>query len=183
VLRAGRNLRCAALQDVVHGVRRSLQSQYGHYKPDLGAAQVVRGSIHAALYYLLAVGCWRAAAPTSRGRVVRMRSRYRPRDPQALVIANAARGLRFLGSPEANSRLARCKFTWQTAPSPPPRRYVAYGRRSDREGGMLAAAAQAFLNAPPMMKDEASAAVMPMTRRRRHSPGRPNSPEALAVHF
>jgi putative ATPase len=134
------------------------KSQDGHYNLISALHKSVRGSDpDAALYYLARMLDAGEPPLYIARRVVRMAIEdIGLADPQALVIANAAKdAYDFLGSPEGELALAQAVIYVATAPKSNAA-YVAYGaaRRAAKEGGSLLPPRH-ILNAPTgLMKDE-----------------------------
>jgi putative ATPase len=149
----------AQLQDVVQ--RRAPiydKSQDGHYNLISALHKSVRGSDpDAALYYLCRMLDAGEPALYIARRVVRMAIEdIGLADPQALIIANAAKdAFDFLGSPEGELAIAQAVIYCATAPKSNAA-YVAYGAamRAAKERGSLLPPKH-ILNAPTnLMKDE-----------------------------
>ncbi len=149
----------AGLQEVVQ--RRAPiydKSQDGHYNLISALHKSVRGSDpDAALYYLARMFDAGEDPLYIARRVVRMAVEdIGLADPQALVIANAAKdAYDFLGSPEGELAIAEAVIYIATAPNSNAA-YVAYGAamRVAKEGGSLLPPKH-ILNAPTgLMKDE-----------------------------
>jgi putative ATPase len=144
----------AALQEIVQ--RRAPiydKSQDGHYNLISALHKSVRGSDPDAALYYLARMLDAGEDPLFIGRrLVRMAVEdIGLADPQALVVANAAKdAYDYLGSPEGELALAAGTVYLATAPKSNAV-YTAFGRRCERQGGRLAAAAQAH----PQRADEA----------------------------
>src|SRR6201982_2250462 len=143
----------AALQDIVQ--RRAPiydKSQDGHYNLISALHKSVRGSDpDAALYYLCRMlDCGEDALYITR-RVVRMAVEdIGLADPQALVIANAAKdAYDFLGSPEGELAIAQAVIYVATAPKSNAA-YLAYGRAmKGRKGAGSLLPPKPILNSPP----------------------------------
>ncbi len=157
--RPGETFDGAALQDVVQ--RRAPiydKSQDGHYNLISALHKSVRGSDpDAALYYLARMLDAGEPPLYIARRVVRMAIEdIGLADPQALVIANAAKeAYDFLGSPEGELALAQAVIYVATAPKSNAA-YVAYGQAKQiaKEAGSLLPPKH-VLNAPTrLMKDE-----------------------------
>jgi len=149
----------AKLQDVVQ--RRAPiydKSQDGHYNLISALHKSVRGSDpDAALYYLARMFDAGEDPLYLARRIVRMAVEdIGLADPQALVIANAAKdAYDFLGSPEGELAIAQAVIYVATAPKSNAA-YMAYGaaRRAAKEGGSLLPPKH-ILNAPTkLMKSE-----------------------------
>ncbi len=149
----------AALQDIVQ--RRAPiydKSQDGHYNLISALHKSVRGSDpDAALYYLARMFDAGEDPLYLARRVVRMAVEdVGLADPQALVVANAAKdAFDFLGSPEGELAIAEAVIYIATAPKSNAA-YVAYGAatRAAKEGGSLLPPKH-ILNAPTkLMKSE-----------------------------
>ncbi len=145
--RKGEVFDAAKLQEIVQ--RRAPiydKSQDGHYNLISALHKSVRGSDpDAALYYLCRMLDAGEAPLYLARRVVRMAIEdVGLADPQALVVANAAKeAYDFLGSPEGELAIAQAVIYIATAPKSNAA-YAAYRRRhAHRQGGGLAAAAQA----------------------------------------
>jgi putative ATPase len=134
------------------------KSQDGHYNLISALHKSVRGSdADAALYYLARMLDAGEDPLYLARRIVRMASEdIGMADPQALVVANAAKdAYDFLGSPEGELALAQAVIYVATAPKSNAA-YVAYGRakRVAKEGGSLLPPKH-ILNAPTkLMQDE-----------------------------
>jgi putative ATPase len=157
--RAGETFDAAGLQDVVQ--RRAPiydKSQDGHYNLISALHKSVRGSDpDAALYYLARMFDAGEDPLYLARRVVRMAVEdVGLADPQALVVANAAKdAYDFLGSPEGELAIAEAVIYIATAPKSNAA-YAAYGaaRRAAKEGGSLLPPKH-ILNAPTnLMKNE-----------------------------
>src|SRR5215216_2470774 len=157
--RPGEVFAAAALQDVVQ--RRAPiydKSQDGHYNLISALHKSVRGSDpDAALYYLCRMLDAGEAPLYVARRVVRMAIEdVGLADPQALVVANAAKdAYDFLGSPEGELAIAQAVIYLATAPKSNAA-YVAYGRAMTvaKEAGSLLPPKH-ILNAPTrLMKQE-----------------------------
>jgi putative ATPase len=157
--RKGEVFTAAQLQDIVQ--RRAPiydKSQDGHYNLISALHKSVRGSDpDAALYYLARM--FDAGEPPLyiARRVVRMAIEdIGLADPQALVVANAAKdAFDFLGSPEGELAIAEAVLYCATAPKSNAA-YKAYGAamRTAKEAGSLVPPKH-ILNAPTnLMKDE-----------------------------
>ena len=133
------------------------KAQDGHYNLISALHKSVRGSDpDAALYYLCRMLDAGEDPLFLARRVVRMAVEdIGLADPQALVVANAAKdAYDFLGSPEGELAIAQAVIYVATAPKSNAA-YVAYGAaQAGRQGGRLAAAAQAH----PQCADQADAA-------------------------
>src|SRR5215216_3061496 len=158
--RPGEVFAAAALQEVVQ--RRAPiydKSQDGHYNLISALHKSVRGSDpDAALYYLCRMLDAGEAPLYVARRVVRMAIEdVGLADPQALVVANAAKdAYDYLGSPEGELAIAQAVIYLATAPKSNAA-YVAYGaaKRVAKEGGSLLPPKH-ILNAPTkLMKEEA----------------------------
>jgi putative ATPase len=134
-------------------------SQDGHYNLISALHKSVRGSDpDAALYYLARMLDAGEPPLYIARRVVRMAIEdIGMADPQALVIANAAKdAYDFLGSPEGELAIAQAVIYVATAPKSNAA-YTAYGaaKRAAKEGGSLLPPKH-ILNAPTkLMKEEA----------------------------
>lgn len=134
------------------------KSQDGHYNLISALHKSVRGSDpDAALYYLARMLDAGENPLYLARRVVRMAVEdIGMADPQALVVANAAKdAYDFLGSPEGELALAQAVIYVATAPKSNAA-YAAYGaaRRAAKEGGSLLPPKH-ILNAPTkLMKEE-----------------------------
>src|ERR1700688_1394223 len=157
--RQGETFDSAALQDVVQ--RRAPiydKKQDGHYNLISALHKSVRGSdADAALYYLCRMLDAGEDPLYLARRVVRMAVEdIGLADPQALVVANAAKdAYDFLGSPEGELAIAEAVIYIATAPKSNAV-YVAYGAamRTAREAGSLLPPKH-ILNAPTkLMKSE-----------------------------
>jgi putative ATPase len=150
--RAGETFDAAALQDVVQ--RRAPiydKKQDGHYNLISALHKSVRGSdADAALYYLCRMLDAGEDPLYLARRIVRMAVEdIGLADPQALVIANAAKdAYDFLGSPEGELAIAEAVLYVATAPKSNAA-YAAFGAamRTAREGGSLLPPKH-ILNAP-----------------------------------
>jgi putative ATPase len=158
--RKGETFDSAQLQDIVQ--RRAPiydKSQDGHYNLISALHKSVRGSDpDAALYYLARMLDAGEPPLYIARRVVRMAIEdIGLADPQALVIANAAKdAYDFLGSPEGELAIAQAVIYVATAPKSNAA-YTAYGaaKRAAKEGGSLLPPKH-ILNAPTkLMKEEA----------------------------
>jgi putative ATPase len=158
--RQGETFDSAKLQEIVQ--RRAPiydKSQDGHYNLISALHKSVRGSDpDAALYYLARMLDAGEPPLYIARRVVRMAIEdIGMADPQALVIANAAKdAYDFLGSPEGELAIAQAVIYVATAPKSNAG-YMAYGaaRRAAKEGGSLLPPKH-ILNAPTkLMKEEA----------------------------
>jgi putative ATPase len=158
--RKGETFDSAQLQEIVQ--RRAPiydKSQDGHYNLISALHKSVRGSDpDAALYYLARMLDAGEPPLYIARRVVRMAIEdIGMADPQALVIANAAKdAYDFLGSPEGELAIAQAVIYVATAPKSNAG-YVAYGaaKRAAKEGGSLLPPKH-ILNAPTkLMKEEA----------------------------
>jgi putative ATPase len=158
--RKGETFDSAKLQEIVQ--RRAPiydKSQDGHYNLISALHKSVRGSDpDAALYYLARMLDAGEPPLYIARRVVRMAIEdIGMADPQALVIANAAKdAYDFLGSPEGELAIAQAVIYVATAPKSNAG-YVAYGaaKRVAKEGGSLLPPKH-ILNAPTkLMKEEA----------------------------
>jgi putative ATPase len=157
--RSGEVFGAAALQDIVQ--RRAPiydKAQDGHYNLISALHKSVRGSDpDAALYYLCRMLDAGEPPLYIARRVVRMAIEdIGLADPQALVIANAAKeAYDFLGSPEGELAIAQAVLYVATAPKSNAG-YTAYGEamRVAKEAGSLLPPKH-ILNAPTrLMKDE-----------------------------
>src|SRR6187401_1122508 len=157
--RQGEIFDVAALQDIVQ--RRAPiydKSQDGHYNLISALHKTIRGSDpDAALYYLARMLDAGEDPLYLARRVVRMAIEdIGLADPQALVIANAAKdAFDFLGSPEGELAIAQAVIYVATAPKSNAG-YTAYGAamRAAKEHGSLVPPKH-ILNAPTrLMKDE-----------------------------
>jgi putative ATPase len=157
--RKGETFDSAQLQDIVQ--RRAPiydKSQDGHYNLISALHKSVRGSDpDAALYYLARMLDAGEPPLYVARRIVRMAIEdIGLADPQALVIANAAKdAYDFLGSPEGELALAEAVIYVATAPKSNAA-YTAYGaaKRAAKEGGSLLPPKH-ILNAPTkLMKEE-----------------------------
>jgi putative ATPase len=157
--RPGETFDAAGLQEVVQ--RRAPiydKSQDGHYNLISALHKSVRGSDpDAALYYLARMFDAGEDPLYLARRVVRMAVEdVGLADPQALVIANAAKdAFDFLGSPEGELAIAQAVIYIATAPKSNAA-YTAYGAamRAAKEGGSLLPPKH-ILNAPTkLMKSE-----------------------------
>ncbi|HEX5779882.1 MAG TPA: replication-associated recombination protein A [Xanthobacteraceae bacterium] len=133
------------------------KSQDGHYNLISALHKSVRGSDpDAALYYLARMLDAGEDPLYLARRIVRMASEdIGMADPQALVVANAAKdAYDFLGSPEGELALAQAVLYVATAPKSNAA-YVAYGRakRAAKEGGSLLPPKH-ILNAPTKLMQE-----------------------------
>jgi len=133
------------------------KSQDGHYNLISALHKSVRGSDpDAALYYLARMLDAGEDPLYLARRIVRMASEdIGMADPQALVIANAAKdAFDFLGSPEGELALAQAVLYVATAPKSNAA-YVAYGRakRAAKDGGSLLPPKH-ILNAPTKLMEE-----------------------------
>jgi putative ATPase len=158
--RKGETFDSAQLQEIVQ--RRAPiydKSQDSHYNLISALHKSVRGSDpDAALYYLARMLDAGEPPLYIARRVVRMAIEdIGMADPQALVIANAAKdAYDFLGSPEGELAIAQAVIYVATAPKSNAG-YVAYGaaKRAAKEGGSLLPPKH-ILNAPTkLMKEEA----------------------------
>jgi putative ATPase len=158
--RQGETFDSAKLQEIVQ--RRAPiydKSQDGHYNLISALHKSVRGSDpDAALYYLARMLDAGEPPLYIARRVVRMAIEdIGMADPQALVIANAAKdAYDFLGSPEGELAIAQAVIYVATAPKSNAG-YTAYGaaKRAAKEGGSLLPPKH-ILNAPTkLMKEEA----------------------------
>jgi putative ATPase len=148
----------ARLQDIVQ--RRAPiydKSQDGHYNLISALHKSVRGSdADAALYYLARMLDAGENPLYIARRVVRMAIEdIGLADPQALMIANAAKdAYDFLGSPEGELALAQAVIYMATAPKSNAA-YVAYGRamKTAKEAGSLVPPKH-ILNAPTKLMQE-----------------------------
>ena len=189
--RAGETFDAAALQEIVQ--RRAPiydKSQDGHYNLISALHKSVRGSDpDAALYYLCRMLDAGEDPLYLARRVVRMAIEdIGLADPQALVMANAAKdAYDFLGSPEGELAIAQAVIYVATAPKSNAA-YLAYGQAMKvAKGGRLAAAAEAH----PQRADQADEAGglrlgLRIRSRRDRSvlgpgllPGRPRPPHLL----
>jgi putative ATPase len=157
--RSGEVFGAAALQDIVQ--RRAPiydKAQDGHYNLISALHKSVRGSDpDAALYYLARMLDAGEDPLYIARRVVRMAVEdIGLADPQALVIANAAKdAYDFLGSPEGELAIAEAVIYAATAPKSNAA-YMAFGaaRRTAKEAGSLLPPKH-ILNAPTrLMKEE-----------------------------
>jgi putative ATPase len=157
--RAGESFDAAALQDILQ--RRAPiydKSRDGHYNLISALHKSVRGSDpDAALYYLCRMLDAGESPLYLARRVVRMAIEdIGLADPQALVIANAAKdAFDFLGSPEGELAIAQAVIYVATAPKSNAA-YMAYGAamRTAKEAGSLLPPKH-ILNAPTkLMKGE-----------------------------
>src|SRR5262249_4907548 len=157
--RAGEVFDAAKLQEVVQ--RRAPiydKAQDGHYNLISALHKSVRGSDpDAALYYLARMLDAGEEPLYIAGRVVRMAIEdIGLADPQALVIANAAKdAFDFLGSPEGELAIAQAVIYVATAPKSNAA-YTAFSaaRRTAKDAGSLLPPKH-ILNAPTrLMKDE-----------------------------
>jgi putative ATPase len=133
------------------------KSQDGHYNLISALHKSVRGSDpDAALYYLARMLDAGEDPLFLARRIVRMASEdIGMADPQALVIANAAKdAYDFLGSPEGELAIAQAVIYVATAPKSNAA-YVAYGRarRAAKEGGSLVPPKH-ILNAPTRLMEQ-----------------------------
>jgi putative ATPase len=133
------------------------KSQDGHYNLISALHKSVRGSDpDAALYYLARMLDAGEDPLYLARRIVRMASEdIGMADPQALVVANAAKdAFDFLGSPEGELALAQAVLYVATAPKSNAA-YVAFGRamRTAKEGGSLLPPKH-ILNAPTKLMQE-----------------------------
>jgi putative ATPase len=158
-VRTGESFDAAALQDIVQ--RRAPiydKSQDGHYNLISALHKSVRGSDpDAALYYLARMFDAGEDPLYLARRVVRMAIEdVGLADPQALVVANAAKdAYDFLGSPEGELAIAQAVIYVATAPKSNAA-YVAYGAamQTAKEAGSLVPPKH-ILNAPTnLMKTE-----------------------------
>jgi putative ATPase len=158
--RKGETFDSAKLQEIVQ--RRAPiydKSQDGHYNLISALHKSVRGSDpDAALYYLARMLDAGEPPLYIARRVVRMAIEdIGMADPQALVVANAAKdAYDFLGSPEGELAIAQAVIYVATTPKSNAG-YVAYGaaKRVAKEGGSLLPPKH-ILNAPTkLMKEEA----------------------------
>ena len=132
------------------------KSQDGHYNLISALHKSVRGSDpDAALYYLARMLDAGEEPLFLARRIVRMASEdIGMADPQALVIANAAKdAYDFLGSPEGELAIAQAVIYVATAPKSNAA-YIAYGRarRAAKEGGSLVPPKH-ILNAPTKLME------------------------------
>jgi putative ATPase len=157
--RAGETFDAAALQEIVQ--RRAPiydKAQDGHYNLISALHKSVRGSDpDAALYYLCRMLDAGEAPLYIARRVVRMAIEdVGLADPQALVIANAAKdAYDFLGSPEGELAIAQAVIYIATAPKSNAA-YAAYGQAMEvaKNAGSLLPPKH-ILNAPTgLMRDE-----------------------------
>jgi putative ATPase len=156
--RMGETFNAAQLTEIVQ--RRAPiydKSQDGHYNLISALHKAVRGSDpDAALYYLARMLDAGEDPLFLARRIVRMASEdIGMADPQALVIANAAKdSYDFLGSPEGELALAQAVIYVATAPKSNAA-YVAFGRakRAAKEGGSLLPPKH-ILNAPTRLMEE-----------------------------
>lgn len=133
------------------------KSQDGHYNLISALHKAVRGSDpDAALYYLARMLDAGEDPLYLARRIVRMASEdIGMADPQALVVANAAKdAYDFLGSPEGELALAQAVIYVATAPKSNAA-YVAFGRamRTAKEAGSLLPPKH-ILNAPTKLMQE-----------------------------
>jgi putative ATPase len=133
------------------------KSQDGHYNLISALHKSVRGSDpDAALYYLARMLDAGEDPLFLARRIVRMASEdIGMVDPQALVVANAAKdAYDFLGSPEGELAIAQAVIYVATAPKSNAA-YVAYGRakRAAKEGGSLVPPKH-ILNAPTKLMEQ-----------------------------
>jgi putative ATPase len=133
------------------------KSQDGHYNLISALHKSVRGSDpDAALYYLARMLDAGEDPLFLARRIVRMASEdIGMADPQALVIANAAKdAYDFLGSPEGELAIAQAVIYVATAPKSNAA-YVAYrsARRAAKEGGSLVPPKH-ILNAPTKLMEQ-----------------------------
>jgi putative ATPase len=133
------------------------KSQDGHYNLISALHKSVRGSDpDAALYYLARMLDAGEDPLFLARRIVRMASEdIGMADPQALVIANAAKdAYDFLGSPEGELAIAQAVIYVATAPKSNAA-YIAYGRarRAAKEGGSLVPPKH-ILNAPTKLMEQ-----------------------------
>jgi putative ATPase len=133
------------------------KSQDGHYNLISALHKAVRGSdADAALYYLARMLDAGENPLYIARRVVRMATEdIGLADPQALVVANAAKeAYDFLGSPEGELALAEAVLYVATAPKSNAT-YLAYGRamRAAKEAGSLMPPKH-ILNAPTKLMQE-----------------------------
>ncbi len=161
------------------------KAQDGHYNLISALHKSVRGSDpDAALYYLCRMLDAGEPPLYIARRVVRMAVEdIGLADPQALVIANAAKdAYDFLGSPEGELAIAEAVLYMATAPKSNAVLRRLWRRHAHRQAGRLAAAAQAH----PQCADQADAVgrlrprlcLRPRHRKRR-SPARTISPTRL----
>ena len=133
------------------------KAQEGHYNLISALHKSVRGSDpDAALYYLARMLDAGEDPLFIARRVVRMAVEdIGLADPQALVVANAAKdAYDFLGSPEGELAIAEAVIYVATAPKSNAA-YVAFKARRVRQGARVAHAAKIILNAPTkLMKSE-----------------------------
>ena len=156
--RKGETFAAAQLADIVQ--RRAPiydKSQDGHYNLISALHKSVRGSDpDAALYYLARMLDAGEDPLFLARRIVRMASEdIGMADPQALVVANAAKdAYDFLGSPEGELALAQAVLYVATAPKSNAA-YVAYGKakRAAKEGGSFLPPKH-ILNAPTKLMEE-----------------------------
>lgn len=157
--RAGETFDAAALQDIVQ--RRAPiydKAQDGHYNLISALHKSVRGSdVDAALYYLCRMLDAGEDPLYLARRVVRMAVEdIGLADPQALIVANAAKdAYDFLGSPEGELAIAEAVIYVATAPKSNAT-YVAFGEamHTAKEAGSLRPPKH-ILNAPTkLMKTE-----------------------------
>ena len=185
--RAGEIFDAAALQEIVQ--RRAPiydKAQDGHYNLISALHKSVRGSdADAALYYLCRMLDAGEDPLYLARRVVRMAVEdIGLADPQALVVANAAKdAYDFLGSPEGELAIAEAVIYVATAPKSNAT-YVAFGEamRTAKEAGSLLPPKH-ILNAPTkLMKTEGYGRVTnTTTTRRRRSPARTISRNSSAA--
>ena len=151
--RAGETFDAAALQDIVQ--RRAPiydKAQDGHYNLISALHKSVRGSdVDAALYYLCRMLDAGEDPLYLARRVVRMAVEdIGLADPQALIVANAAKdAYDFLGSPEGELAIAEAVLYMATAPKSNAS-YAAFGvaMRTAKQAGSLLPPKH-ILNAPP----------------------------------
>ena len=176
--RDGEIFTAAALQDVVQ--RRAPiydKKQDGHYNLISALHKSVRGSdADAALYYLCRMLDAGEDPLYLARRIVRMAVEdIGLADPQALVVANAAKeAYDFLGSPEGELAIAEAVLYVATAPKSNAT-YVAFGaaKRAAKEGGSLLPPKH-ILNAPTkLMKTEGYGIGIRIRPRQRRSILRP----------
>ena len=185
----GRDLRCGATcRRSCSGARRSTtRSQDGHYNLISALHKSVRGSDpDAALYYLAACSTPAKTRSTSRRRIVRMAVEdIGLADPQALVVANAAKdAYDFLGTPEGELALAEAAVYLATAPKSNAV-YAAFGaaKRPAKEAGSLTPPKHYPQRPDPADEGRGlrRAAMNTTMRPRRRSPARTISPKRSAA--
>jgi putative ATPase len=156
--RKGETFDAAQLTEIVQR-RAPIYDKYqdGHYNLISALHKSVRGSDpDAALYYLARMLDAGEDPLFLARRIVRMASEdIGMADPQALVVANAAKdAYDFLGSPEGELAIAQAVIYVATAPKSNAA-YVAYGRakRAAKEGGSLVPPKH-ILNAPTKLMEQ-----------------------------